>query len=106
MSIDLELLEFQWPAGGVEINPAAATGSLAVEGDESAEAPGAGVLALALEAQRQAEDAALGLDVGGHHGPAAARAHPWRLVRAHHPLLLRPAHHPHRAHRHIYPSSA
>ena len=73
-----------------------ATASLAVEGDEAAEAPGAVVLALALDAQRQTQDPALALHVGGHHGPAAARALPGRLVRAHHPLLLRAAQRPHR----------
>lgn len=69
---------------------------LAVEGDEAAEAPGAGVLALALDAEREAEDAALALDVGGHHRAAAPRARPGRLVRPHHPLLRRPAHRRHR----------
>jgi hypothetical protein len=73
--------------------------SLAVEGDEAAEALGAGVLALALEAQRQAQDAPLALHVHGHHGAAAARARPGRLVRAHHPLLLRAAQRLHRAQR-------
>jgi hypothetical protein len=70
----------------------------AEEGDEAAEAPGAGVLALALEAQRQTQDAPLALHVGGHHRPAAPRARPRRLVRAHHPLLLRAAHHAHSSH--------
>jgi len=83
-----------------------ATASLAVEGNEAAEAPGAGVLALALDAQRQAQDPALALHVGGHHGPAAARALPGRLVRAHHPLLLRAAQRPHRVHRHCFSSAS
>ena len=85
--------------GSAAASLACSSAQLAVEGDEAAEAPGAGVLALALEAQRQAQDPPLALHVHGHHGAAAAWARPGRLVRSHHPLLLRAAQHPHRAHR-------